>query len=130
MQDQDNQKNLLLAIVLSIGVLLVWQFIYAGPKLKVEQERRQRVQLETQVNPQAQTQVANPAAALPTPAAAAPAATREAALAESPRVQIATPSLKGSIALKGGRIDDLVLVKYRETVDKDSPDVVLFSPSG
>jgi YidC/Oxa1 family membrane protein insertase len=115
-------------------VLLVWQFLYAGPKLKVEQERRQRVQLETQATPQAQTQTqtqaANPAAALPTTAAAAPAATREAALAESPRVPIATPSLKGSIALKGGRIDDLVLVKYRETVDKDSPNVELFSPSG
>ena len=36
----------------------------------------------------------------------------------------------GSIALKGGRIDDLVLVKYRETVDPKSPNVVLFSPSG
>ena len=31
-QDQDNQKNLLLAIVLSVGVLLAWQVFYAGPK--------------------------------------------------------------------------------------------------
>ena len=35
--DQDNQKNLLLAIVLSVGVLLIWQVFYAGPKLKEDQ---------------------------------------------------------------------------------------------
>lgn len=44
MQDQDNQKNLLLAIVLSVSVLLAWQLLFAGPKLKDEQERRARVQ--------------------------------------------------------------------------------------
>ena len=43
---------------------------------------------------------------------------------------IETPSIKGSISLKGGRIDDVVLTKYRETVDPGSPNVVLFSPSG
>ncbi|MBN8965127.1 MAG: membrane protein insertase YidC, partial [Rhizobiales bacterium] len=56
--------------------------------------------------------------------------TREAALAASPRITIDTPSVKGSIALKGGRIDDLSLVKYRETVDPKSPAIVLLSPSG
>ena len=43
---------------------------------------------------------------------------------------IATDSLQGSIALKGGRIDDLALVKFRETVDPKSPPIVLLSPSG
>src|SRR4029453_10482886 len=60
----------------------------------------------------------------------APAPTREAALQASPRHRVDTPSLKGSIALKGARIDDLVLVKYHETVDPKSANVVLFSPSG
>ncbi len=55
---------------------------------------------------------------------------REAALAASPRVRIDTPSLAGSIALKGGRIDDLSLIKYRETVDPNSPPIVLLAPSG
>src|SRR5215470_13604611 len=55
---------------------------------------------------------------------------RDAALAASPRVRIDTPSLSGSIALKGGRIDDLSLVKYRETVDANSPPIVLLAPSG
>src|SRR5690606_25409696 len=64
--------------------------------------------------------------------AATPATTqsRSAALAASPRVKIETPNITGSIALKGGRIDDIALVKYRETVDKNSAAIVLLSPSG
>jgi YidC/Oxa1 family membrane protein insertase len=138
MQDQDNQKNLLLAIVLSVSILLAWQLMFAGPKLKEEQERRARVQQE-------QTQTTQPGGAAKTTGTetlpksggavlpssiATPAASREAALQASPRLPIRTPSLRGSIALKGGRVDDLVLVKYHETVEASSPNVVLFSPSG
>ncbi|MGA7348438.1 MAG: membrane protein insertase YidC, partial [Pseudolabrys sp.] len=63
------------------------------------------------------------------PTAAAPV-NRAAALAASPRVPIATDNVQGSIALKGGRIDDLALVRFRETVDPKSPPVTLLSPSG
>jgi YidC/Oxa1 family membrane protein insertase len=62
--------------------------------------------------------------------AAQTAASRADALKASPRLAIATASLKGSIALKGARIDDLALVKFRETVDPKSPPIVLLSPSG
>ena len=55
---------------------------------------------------------------------------RDEALASGPRVVIDTPSIKGSINLKGARIDDVVLKKYRETVNPSSPNVVLLSPSG
>jgi len=56
--------------------------------------------------------------------------TREAAVAASPRVQIETPRLAGSINLRGARIDDLLLTQYRQTVDPKSPPVVLLEPSG
>jgi YidC/Oxa1 family membrane protein insertase len=56
--------------------------------------------------------------------------TREQALAASPRIRIETPRLSGTIALKGGRVDDLSLTQYRETVDPRSPPIVLLSPSG
>jgi YidC/Oxa1 family membrane protein insertase len=55
---------------------------------------------------------------------------RAAVMKDSPRVQIVTPQLRGSINLKGARIDDLVLNQYKETVDKNSPPVRLLSPSG
>ena len=143
MQDKDSQKNLLLAIVLSVAVLLAWQVFYAGPKLKEEQERRQRIQQEQQAagkgsSParrrrrpgRARHGAAAGQPACPSARPAAPAATREAALQAARACASRPRACKGSIALKGGRIDDLVLVKYRETVDPKSPNVVLFSPSG
>ncbi len=139
MMQDENQKNLLLAIVLSVCVLLGWQMFYAGPKMKQEQERAQRQQ-QTQTQPvggQGQAAggvpVVQPGGTTPTLPGAAQAAsetvTREAALKTSPRIAIDTPSLRGSIALKGARIDDIVLVKYREQVDPNSPNIVLFSPA-
>lgn len=152
MQQPDNQKNLLLAIILSVGVLLLWQMLYAGPKLKEEQERQARIkqqQAEQTVaqpgaapqpgaTPQATTPQAAPGGVVPAPPGAgaipggvpaAPAMTREAAVAQSPRAAIDTPALTGSIGLKGGRIDDIVLKNYRVSVDPKSANVVLFSPA-
>jgi YidC/Oxa1 family membrane protein insertase len=130
MHDQDGQKNLLIAIVLSVAVLVGWQMFYAGPHLKEQQERREHIQQEqTQAKAPPGAEKAVPGT-LPPSTVAAPTLSRGAALGEGGRIAIATPSLMGSIALKGGRIDDLVLVKYRETVDPSSPNVVLLSPSG
>jgi len=46
------------------------------------------------------------------------------------RIAIDTPTLKGSINLKGARIDDLVLTQYKETIEKNSPPTRLLSPAG
>lgn len=68
----------------------------------------------------------------PTPASNAPAQVqnRDKVLAQTPRVKIDTPKLAGSIDLRGAQIDDLVLTTQRETIDKNSPPVRLFSPEG
>ena len=138
MQD-DNQKNLILAVALSMMVLLGWQLFFVSPKLKEEQERRKQEQA-TQVVPgvavpgtpgAAPGSVPTPPGALPVPTipAVQVTVTRPQAIAATPRVAIATPSLIGSINLRGGRIDDLLLVNYRETTAVKSPNVVLLSPS-
>lgn len=130
-----DNKNTILAIVLSALVLLGWQYFFAVPQEKARQEQLQAQQQKQNVptpdqpksaQPQAQSQVPGQAAA-PSPAAPGD---RRAALATSPRVPIATDTLQGTIALKGGRIDDLALLKFRETVDPKSPPIVLLSPSG
>lgn len=51
-------------------------------------------------------------------------------LAETPRVAIETPRLKGSINLQGARLDDLTLTDHTTELAKDSPPVRLFAPSG
>ncbi len=137
-QDPNQQRNLLLAVALSMAVLLGWQFFYAGPKMEQERARQKAVEQSQSTAPAEQTAgkdaqtppVTTPDGTVPGAAPVAPTSqSREAALQDSPRLPIETPSLKGSIALKSGRIDDLVLVKYHETVDPTSPNVVLLSPS-
>jgi YidC/Oxa1 family membrane protein insertase len=125
----ENNRNFILAIVLSIVVLFGWQYFFV-PKPKPPAETPSVTQQQTEPGP--------PQPGAPTPGTGAPqpggpavtTLTREEALAQSPRVAIDTPALKGSIALKGGRIDDLTLKDYRETVEPDSPNVVLLSPAG
>ena len=72
----------------------------------------------------------NAAPAAPATAPTTPADTASAAASDAPRIQIDTPKLSGSISAYGGRIDDLSLKTYRETLDIDSPQVKLLSPVG
>ena len=66
------------------------------------------------------------------PTADTPAAIRDRrmVLAETPRVRIETPKMRGSINLVGPRIDDLILTRYNETVAKGSAPIRLLSPAG
>jgi YidC/Oxa1 family membrane protein insertase len=134
-----DNKNTILAIALSALVLLGWQYFFAMPQEKARQEQLQAQQQKQNVpTPGQPGQPAQPPAQSGTPQvpgqtgapAAAATVDRAAALAASPRVPIATGSVQGSIALKGGRIDDIALVKFRETVDPKSPPIILLSPSG
>ena len=137
----DNNRNTILAVILSGLVLLGWQYFFNIPQM--EKQRAAEIAARSQTaNPAQPTPQpgAAPQAGAPTPsiapsatppaAAAAPVLSRDAALAASPRVKIDTPRLAGSISLKGARIDDISLSQYRETVDPKSPAIDLFSPSG
>lgn len=127
-------RNMVLAIALSALVLFGWQYFIGMPKVEKEKEAARVQQTQQQAQQPSQTAPAGkPAAAPGTPqSGSAPAGTmtRAAALAASPRVAIETPHIKGSIALKGARIDDVSFVTYRETVDPKSPNIILLSPSG
>ncbi|MDR3506908.1 MAG: membrane protein insertase YidC, partial [Caulobacteraceae bacterium] len=57
-------------------------------------------------------------------------ATRAQALAAAPRVPVDTPSLSGSISLRGARIDDLNLKHYRVQPAPNAPQVELLRPAG
>ncbi len=139
-----DQKNTILAIALSALVLIGWQYFVGMPQMEKQKQEAQLRQQQTQApgtpsavpapgaagapaQPQTQSTTPQAPGAAPAPGAQL---TRQAVIAASPRIAIETPTVGGSIALKGGRIDDLTLTKYRETVDPKSPAIVLLSPSG
>jgi YidC/Oxa1 family membrane protein insertase len=137
-----DNRNTILAVILSGLVLIAWQYFYNMPQME-KQRAAQQAQSEM-AKPAAQGGSATspstapqtgagsaPSANAPAqPASAAPAVSRDTAVAATPRVKIDTPRLIGSISLRGARIDDLSLVQFRETVDPASPAIVLYSPSG
>jgi YidC/Oxa1 family membrane protein insertase len=113
---------MLLAIVLSALVLIGWSLL-SDKIFPTAAPQTQHVE-NGKVKPVPQPQ------ADPTADAPRVIRNREAVLAESPRVQVETPNLEGSINLKGARIDDLVLVDHGESIAKDTKPVRLLSPAG
>ena len=116
----DNNRNLILAMVLSALVMVGWYAFFAPPPPEP-------------TDPAVATQTAPGAIAPTAPAEQAPAPTLIGAADDpvltAPRVQIESPSMRGSISLAGGRIDDILLTGYRETLDPNSPFVRLLSPT-
>ena len=131
-------KNLILAIALSIVIVLGFEFLVNKPRIDRERALQAERQAATQTMPTApqsapgaQTNVPTaPGAPAATAPATAPTIDRAALIAQQPRVKIDTPAMQGSILLKGARIDDLELTHYRETVDPKSPAITLLTPQG
>jgi len=132
-------RNIMVATCLSLLVVLGWDAFYARPHL--DKERQTQAEMHARAIPGAQPgpQASNSqaprsqASGLSAPAqggASTPQKSRADALAESPRVKLDAPAIYGSIALKGGRIDDVSFKAYRETVDPNSPNIVLLAPAG
>ena len=125
-----DNKNFILAIVLSMLIIFGWQYFYAAPlQQKLEAEQAATQQTTDATTPGAPGTPAQPAGAVPG-AAAPEALTRDDALKAAPRLKIETPSVTGSINLQGAQFDDLHLVKYRETISPASPTIVFLSPAG
>ncbi len=118
----NESKNLILAIVLSLAVWLGWMWVANKYFPTANPPSTQVVNGKQQPVPQPVAQ--------PAPATPKTVQNLSSALASSPRVRIQTPSLVGSINLKGAQIDDLLLVRQKLTIAKDSPPVRLLSPLG
>ena len=137
---QDN-KNLFLAFGLSLLVMIGWNYFYGAPQLeKSRQEQIDAKRLQEAPHPapapSPRTRAADAAPNAPAsdvaPNVTAPPLVKSRAdvLATIPRLPLETKSLTGSLSLRGGRISDVLLNDYRETVDKNSPKIELLSPSG
>ena len=133
------QQNFLAAIVLSLAVLLGWQFFVVEPRMAAERAQRlaaaQSEEAAAQNGTDMAPQVENApqadgltgAAPQPTPSGVQNKATQ--ALADSPRLPIRTAQLEGSIALIGARIDDLTLTAYRQSIEENAASQKVLQPA-
>ena len=127
-----DHKNLILAVVLSIVILVGWQFLFP-PDIPPRDESIGDISGEV-VDPGLPV---TPGADMAFPGEAG-SVDRAQVLDGGGRIPIDTAhavgdrmrGLHGSISLQGGRLDDLTLVGYHETVDPASPEIVLLSPRG
>src|ERR1700745_892990 len=119
------QRNLLIAIVLSVGILIAFQFVFERMRPAQPPGLTPGTPATAPATPSTATPAQSAPASAPGAAPAQAAEAREAAIAEQPRVKIDTPRLHGSINLLGGRLDNLTLANYHETGDPQSPEVVL-----
>ena len=131
-----DQKNFIVAIVLSVLIIVGWQYAFPPAKPPVTQQQTASTPNGTPQAPTGQPGAPGAPGTQGTVQPGAPAAqpaqivSRSEALARSPRVTFDTPELIGSITLKGARIDDVRLAKYRVTVDPKSDPVPVLSPVG
>ncbi|MDX1422485.1 MAG: membrane protein insertase YidC, partial [Kiloniellales bacterium] len=131
-----DQRNLVLAIVLSLGILITYEVFIGAPQREALLEQSQEAGLD-ETGRSTDAEIPTPPSGETTPGAApseqgaAPGAlSRAAALEEEPRIAIDSGTLAGSISLQGGRFDDLVLKQYRETIEPNSPLIKLLLPVG
>ena len=146
----EENRSFLLAILLSLAVLVGWNVFIAAPRIEDEQKRIEKTKNAGQV-PQVPGAAAPATPGTPSTPGTAPISTaptglgqtitqgsttavgtksRDAVIANAQRIAIDTPALKGSINLKGAHLDDLVMLRYRETTAEGSPPVSLLSPIG
>ncbi|WP_137681642.1 membrane protein insertase YidC [Aurantiacibacter suaedae] len=123
----DNQRNLILAVVLSAVLLFGWDFAMrhyfpesedAVPANMASREDVPQARLDSDaVRGEAVSEIAV-------------AVDLDEAIAAPGRIAIEAPEVVGSINPVGARIDDIDLTTHRQTVDKDSGPVRLFAPAG
>ncbi|MCK8784685.1 membrane protein insertase YidC [Roseomonas sp. NAR14] len=118
-----DQKRLFAAIAISIGILLV--FNYLSPPTQQARQRQEQTQQQAAATGQP-APTPGPTGPLGAPTDASPAA--GAPTSEAQRLPIEGPRVRGTLSLRGARLDDLVLLDYRETVAPDSPLVRLLAP--
>lgn len=126
-----DQKNLILAIVLCVGILLGWQILIEGPRLAEQQaqlaQQEALAEAESGLEGLSPDEIAAQASEI-AGELLGQTVSRDVALAQGDRIIIDTPRLHGSISLTGARFDDLTLADYHETIDPESPEIVLLSP--
>jgi YidC/Oxa1 family membrane protein insertase len=120
-------RNLILAVALSMAVLFGWQLMVIQPEMEKEQAQQALLAEQQTLKEDVQnTQdvgipvVVGSRGVQTTPGVG----TQDNVLADTAkRITIDAPLVQGSFSLQGARIDDIVLPGYRETLDTASANI-------
>ena len=120
-------RNLILAIILSVGVLFIWSFFFEAPEqemLNGEIESGDVSEVNSnELDMEAIDEIERSLGITENDNIGL-----DEALIANKRVKIETNSIVGSINLKGLRIDDIVLKKYNETQEEFSEKIRVLQP--
>jgi len=135
-----DQRNLILAIVLSLSILLAFEFLYNSPRLQKETARQQAIEEslpktspKVGAQPDAGTPTVRPQTGSSEPTIRPQVNTAEQRakqLQQTRRIKIESPKLSGTMAVTGGQLDDIILKGYREAVTPGSANITMLSPVG
>lgn len=130
----EENRNFILAIVLTMVILFGWEFFFSTSPTPEEQIAMEQATADASIETAGIPDMSNTTNGGTIPGMAAPvvkevAADRSAVINTRDNVVINSERVSGSISLKGLRFDDLSLKDYRETVDPTSDIVTLLNPS-
>ena len=118
---QEDIKRLYVTLLIALIALFVFNKMFPQKELPKEEVNVTSV-VENNVKPQQQDVVK-------LEEIKAPALSVDKALKEDTRISVKNDDLRGSIRLKGARIDNLYLKKYKESLDENSSEIELLTPA-
>ena len=120
-------RNLIMAVALSMIVLLGWQIFVIQPEMEKEAAEQERIAAEMAQSAAAANDSGQPSASA---ASGTPAiinnTTPAKAVDTAKRIVIDAPLVRGSFSVRGARLDDVVLTSYNETLDENSENIHFF----
>ena len=117
-------KNIILATALSVGILLLWSVYFDPPIIPEETATIQQSEVANSESNLGLGTLDESLKIIEEPEMLSV----EDSISDSPRIEINTPGISGSIRLNGLIIDDITLKAYQETLDKDSANIRFLSP--
>ena len=117
-------RNLIMAVALSMIVLLGWQIFVIQPEMEKEAAEQERIAAEMAQSAATANDSGQPSASA---ASGTPAIINNTAPAKAvdtaKRIVIDAPLVRGSFSVRGVRLDDVILTSYNETLDENSENI-------
>ena len=117
-------RNLIMAVALSMIVLLGWQIFVIQPEMEKEAAEQERIAAQMAQSATTANDTGQPSAsaASGTPAIITNTAPAK-AVDTAKRIVIDAPLVRGSFSVRGARLDDVILTSYNETLDENSENI-------